>query len=324
MTTKSYSEFRHGKLVGFKDSGYLLTARTEALTDEAALNEIVQDYSFWGTLPPTGNRWALGLLPVSDNLILIKRELAVDSNRNIAISGQRGFDISRYVVIPTSVAKKSIATHTFRLLDWIDQTPYQLQTRINNNLESPKIPLLEQPLTASGLDSLSKMVYDSFQIKMENGKTLLLQALAWLLTGKRLLFEFQKHTLDFWKSLLLLLPAACRSEIAIAIGTVNESVCGWAHIIIKDGKSLACNRPDDVIKVNLSDQTIEDKGERTLNLEYIELLTPILETLESTGKLIRILDAANKVNIPLSQVAKANFPIELELSLLQLLPASQE
>lgn len=309
MSVKNYSEFRYGKLVGPRDSGYHLVARTAILTDEAALKKIVKTYSFWGTRPPTGLRWALGLTHKLNGLMIIKKEPAVYGNGCVAISGQRGFDIARYVTVSSSSVKQTISAQTFRLLDWISKESVQLQDTADYNLAMPQVPVLDQPLNESELDDALNMVYRSAQMATDKDTPLLLLALELLLSGKRLLFAFERDALDFWKSLLLLLPAACRTELAIAMGTVDEAVCNWAHIIVKDGESSSYNRPHNLLKVNLTARSIEGEAdERSFRSPYIELLRPLLGNLDNVKALMQVLDAVNSSDLSLSQVAKADLP----------------
>lgn len=324
MMPSNYLEFRHGKLVSARDSGYHLVARTHALADDAALKKIAQTYSFWGTRPPTGSRWALGLTHELNGLMIVKKTPALHRDGATAISGQRGFDLSRYVTLPTAVVQQTIAGQTFRLLDWIDQDTIWPQATADDHLAAPNLPILEQPLSETERDNASEMLYRSAQIVTEVGSPLLLLALESLLLGKRLLFSFQMDALDFWKSLLLLLPAACRAEIAIAMGTVDEAVCNWAHIIVKDGASSSYNLSDDLIKVNLTARSLEAKSAQSQpSLQYVDLLKPLLGSLESVKGLMQVLDSASDWALSLAQVADLELPPELEFSLIRLLPAAE-
>ena len=319
MERTHYSEFRQGKLVGPRDSRYGLIAHTTDLTDDSALEKLAQTYSFWGTRPPAGSRWAVGITAELNGLMLMKKVPAVDRDGRAAISGDRSFDISRHVILPKDKVTTVIAAQSFLLFDWILKDPNQLQSEVNHNLATPEIPLLEEP--SSEPISFSEMLAHSAHIKTAEGEPLLLLALSALLDEKRLLFTFDQASLDFWKSLLLLLPAASRSEIAIAMGTVDESSCRWAHIIVKEGSSSTRSRPKNFLKVNLSAQSLEgDWVPKQSHCKYVELLKPLLESPETVSELIQALDAANNVELSLTQVAEADLPVGLLLSLTKLLP----
>ena len=312
-----YSEFRHGKLVGSRDSRYGLIARTPDLTDTSTLEKLAQTYSFWGTRPPLGNRWAVGLTAELNGLMLMKKEPAVDRDGHPVSSGNRSFDTARHLILPKDRVIDAIAAQSFRLFEWILPVSNQLQSEVNDNLAVPEIPILENAATEpTEPTSFSAMLARNAQIKTANGASLLLLALSALLDNKRLLFTFDSESLDFWKSLLLLLPAVCRSEIAIAMGTVDESSCRWAHIIVKDGLSSARSCPNNFLKVNLGAKSLEgDWNPQQFRFEYVELLRPLLDIETAVGELIQVLDDANDVEISLTQLAKADLPTVLRLSI---------
>lgn len=330
MTESTYSEFVYGKLKGPVDSGYQLIARTATLPEGIEPDKTARQYSFWGLTPPVGKHWAIALISQEKELVLAKKELA-GSNGTPAVSGCRNFDTSRYLFLPMSEAIEKASAQSFQLLDWMYQEPITLYTQPDYQLAPLRTFPLDSTISAivpkaSDNEEPSALLWRSLQIQASNGEPLLLQALSAILSGKRLLLGFGKSDRDLSKSLLLLLPAVCRLQVAIAMGTVEESVCHWAQLIIKLGSpSRYGKQPDDLLKVNTDTKQFSGQWNPTNHsCEYIESLKTILQTPEQCVLLLQQLDAAKDMKLSLASLKQPKLPPSLAIQLSRALPIEQQ
>ncbi|MDZ8091583.1 MAG: hypothetical protein RMZ42_06545 [Nostoc sp. DedQUE05] len=321
-----YSYFVYGKFVGI-NSGYCLVARTANLTDEEQLKTMAEEtHCFWGAYPPQRRTKAVGIFLQENNLVLMKVETAVDKRGQEILSGHTEFNHSLYVFIPLE-SLAVLRGRTFQLLSWIFQHPIPLFRQFEANLPLLQIPPLEQPISYNQ-EEVNK-IQRCFSEADTNGQPLLISALAALINGKRLIFTGNGNvsTKEFVESILLLLPAAARSTIAVASGTLDEEFCNWAQLIIKSNSNPEEPLVDNLIWLNHDTRTFEGYFESRIFQNYYlnDFIYPIVNAQQKVQELIQELDVITDSQILLENLADSeNIDIKLIARLISLLPNEQK
>jgi hypothetical protein len=312
--TLRYSQFIYGKLAGSKDSGYSLVARTADLTNQEQLVTMVEKtYRFWKEQPPVrDNIKAAGMFPQDNNLVLIQASTAVDENGQLAISGSRDFNQHRYVFIPLD-SLAVLQGRTFRLLYWILNQSIPIQYEFNTNLASLQIPLLEEQISAE----LREQEVTKIQRYLSDRDT----KIPWLLEAQDALINSQRLllTLDdtiqpenFLEIILLLLPAVCRSQVSVAVGTLDEQQCNWAQVIIKFNNSLQSRLPNDLIWLNRAIRKNEVWfNQKQFKSPYLNFIQSIINIPGKVPQLLEQLESINNNNITLRNLTAPQAIIRL-------------
>ncbi len=325
-----YNYFVYGKFIGM-NSGYRLVARTTHLMEKEQLETMAEEtHRFWGNYPPEKRTKAVGIFIQENNheknLVLVKVEAAVDNKGQEVLSGSRGFNHSLYVFIPLE-SLAVLRGRTFELLSWIFQHPIPLFRQFEANLALLQIPLLEQPISDNQeeVDKIQRCCSETDT----NGQPLLISALAALINGKRLIFTGNGNvsTKEFVESILLLLPAAARSTIAVASGTLDEEFCDWAQLIIKSNSNPEEPLADNLIWLNRNTRTFEGDFDANVFQNYYltDFIDPIVNAQQKVQELIRELDVITDSQITLVNLADSeNIDIKLIARLISLLPNEQK
>ena len=327
--TVAYSEFRYGKLRAKTDSGARLIAQTPRLPKGIVPDEIVQCYSF-GDTPPTVKSWAVGLVMIGDQLMIMKKSAALDGQGRMVSSGEREFNNARYLFVPTSEVTNILAAQNFRLLDWIFSETIPVYEAIDNSLCPPEVTPLQPTFSAVEENQLSEALWHSLQIRTADGTPLAILAIEAILAGKRLFINMREASnRAFWKALLLLLPAACRSEVAIAMGTLDESFCQWAQLVLKAGPpSPYSELPEELLQLDTAHgQILGDWNLEASGFEYTNILREIVAPLaaapdetDQISQLLQVLDTANEPELSLSMLTRQILQPKLALKLAEFLP----
>lgn len=261
-----YSQFIYGKFSSAENSGFRLIASTSDLKNNVQFTDMVQRrYYFWGSQGSRGGK-AVGIFPFQDEkLILGKIQPAIDKNRQPLRSGSRPYYHHHYLLIPQSDINK-LETHIVDILYKFLGKPSPYFVNFNQAAYPHDIPWeamtgdLFEELPAK---DLSQNIGDKIRIcwneKDQQNRSFLQLALETIANEKRFILTADKDVSspsDFLENLLLLLPASCRTEIAIAIGSVDEQECTWANIIIKMKENPRRNIPEKIIWLNRSSQKV--------------------------------------------------------------------
>ncbi len=325
-----YNYFVYGKFVGI-NLEYRLVARTTNLMEEEQLERMAEEtHRFWGNFPPEKRTKAVGIFIQNNNheknLVLVKVEAAVDNRGQEVLSGSRGFNHSLYVFIPLE-SLAVLRGRTFELLSWIFQHPIPLFRQFEANLPLLQIPPLEQPIS-DNQEEVDK-IQRCFSETDTNGQPVLISALAALINGKRLIFTGNGNvsTKEFVESILLLLPAAARSTIAVASGTLDEEFCNWAQLIIKSNSNPEEPLADNLIWLNRDTRTFEGYFESRIFQNYYlnDFIYPIVNAQQKVQELLQELDVITDSQILLENLAESeNIDIKLIVRLISLLPNEQK
>lgn len=306
MTQKnlSCSHFIEGKIKG-SPIDYEIIARTSNLSDLVRLKSISSSHRLLEKDAKKGDK-AIGVFidERCEYFVLMQVELAVEDNGNLALDRERAeFKQSHYIFLPIDLVTKEQCS-MFRLLNWLgnEPIPYVLKSE-DYNLSSLDIPLaqLSEELDRQDEDK----VLASLSATDNQGQPLILSALSALFDGKQILFTPDKDNYaNFLKSILLLLPAAFRSELAIAMGIIDEERCSkWAKLIIKLNGSPKSKLPENLIWLNRSANQINGHDNK-----LIRIIKKILENAPD-----KLFDLLRKLNEITDNVGKLEEPAYLEI-----------
>ena len=128
-------------------------------------------------------------------------------------------------------------------------------------------------------------------------QNLLLQGLAVILNGKRLLLTGQLKTLSpllLLDNLFLFLPNNARNKISLAVGgSVDPEYCNWAQIIVKPDGSSIHSLPENMVWLDFN--KCEFDKEEYLDHEYVEdFIAPIQDKYENLITICEYLDNTTK------------------------------
>ena len=326
-----YPEFRHGKIESRVELGEQLIGRTPVLPQNISPEDIVIQYSF-GNTTPKPKSWAVGLVAIGEYLMIMKKATIVDSQGRVIICGTRPFDSTRYLFVPMRSVIDVLSAQTFQLLDWMYRETVPVQGAIDNNLTFPVVLPLEHQPSEQTQSELASVLWRSLQIEAVDGKPLAILAVEALLSGKRIFINMRESSTDFWKALLLLLPAACRSEVAVATGTLDESFCQWAHLILKAGlPSPYSDFPEDLLHLNTTTAEISGKDSAEVKqFEYTSILKDVVasfateaDSIDSMTRLLQVLDDAKDAELSLLSLKQSTLQPRLVSKLAELLPLEQ-
>ena len=281
-----FDQFIYGKLVG-NESGYRLVSCSENLKNNISdLEEIHEEsYYFWGNQSSGYNRQAVGICRNKTQFfsrkksILIQAAPAFDKDKKFFFkSGSRSFFQHRYIFISEAEIAK-FNNRTLRLLEALYdmQIPTFSDVNLPYDSENNSWLLGEESflklLPEEGTNEKVKNTINKIWKKLpENGKKILLQALAVILNGKRLLLTGEQKaknlSLRLLDNILLFLPTNARNKISLAIGSVDPEYCKWAQIIVKlDGYSVD-SLPENMVWLDFNQQEFDK--EQYLDHEYVE------------------------------------------------------
>ena len=311
--TVGYSQFIYGKLVD-RNSGYGLIARTADLTNENQLIDMVErTHNFWSQ-PPSGNKSkGVGVFCEADRIIFAQFSRALNERDEEVASGGSPFYQHRYIFIPPQ--SLDLSHHqTPLILSWLIRQRIPLFREFNNDLSPFQLPSLESPVSASPEQS-SKIQYWWNETNSE-GESLLLSALAILINRHRLLLARDPDTKIipevFLESVLLLLPAVCRSQVAIAVGSLEEDYCTWAQLIVRNGLPGRRSLDDGskaLIWLDLANRRFEGEFQpQVLKHPYVDdTLLPLAKTVDRIDYRIRQLNQISDQNLSLETLDQPEF-----------------
>ncbi|MCC5613756.1 hypothetical protein LC605_01405 [Nostoc sp. CHAB 5836] len=321
--TLRHSQFIYGKFAGNEDSGYCLVARTADLTNQEQLVTMVEKtHRFWKGQPPArDNIRAAGIFLQDNNLVLVQASSSINENGHQVNSGDRDFIQHRYVFIPIN-SLAVLQSRTYKLLYWILNQIIPIQYEFNANLAPLQIPLLEEQVST---EFREKEVTKIQQYLSDRNTKIpwLLEAEDALINGQRLLLTLDDTIKpeDFLEIILLLLPAVCRSQVSVAVGTLDEQQCNWAQVLIKFNNSLQSRLPDDLIWLNRA--TKKNEGwfnQNQFKSHYISLINSIVDIPVKVSQLLEQLGAINHNRITLQNLTDP----QVIARLIPLLPNEQQ
>lgn len=307
-STMTYSQFIHGKTIGARRYGLVgITANLQGC--ESMLETLAQQYRFWGQQPPVANPSAVGVFNYPDPpaqlakalgstepyLLLVQAQQATQANGQPGLDVQgRPFTQHRYIFIPRADIAV-LAGRLWLLLNWMVE-------------ESPILPVYEQytpTLTPIQTPGFSAHWYSPVaeQTKLLNAlglhnqfdQPVVTAALGALLQSKRVIFDAaDTHNIfseDLLESILLLLPAAFRSQVSIAAGVLDERICTRARLMVKTNGPPNGSLPEDLVWVKRADNRFFGiPAAQHLASHYTDLLNPILARTDSLKILLKLLD----------------------------------
>lgn len=301
------SQFIYGKFVG-RNCEYRLVAYTENLKGkEKELTNIAQrTFYFWGS-QGTGtkdNNKAVGIIPYKENkLVLVQAAPGINENGQMLLSGRTKFEQHRYIFVPKerlNPLNNQTVSILIRLLR--KQIPYFRELNVPGSPQPENgkswwdVSDIFQPLSE---DELSKtkveQIHKCWSETDTEGQSFLLLALAGLLNQQRILLTIDQNTLHpvkFLESLLILLPAAYRTEIAIAAGALDEHESNWAKLIVKTNGKPKRPLPDSMVWLNRGGKKIIGESDKnTFEHQYVsDFISPIKDQADNILKFIQQLD----------------------------------
>ena len=205
---------------------------------------------------------------------------------------QRPFNQYRYVFIPREDLE-SLGYRTFKLLYWLFRQEVPVPIRENFNLKRLSIPLLQQATSKQERQEEAQLIEKCLKEKDSQGQPFLLSILAALINGQRVLINKVTKTLApevyYLKSLLLLLPAICRSEIAVAVGNIDEQECDWAQLLIKIINPETVRPPENCLWLNRREKKIIGfEGQKWAQDKYVKKIGNLITN--GSNKLPEILE----------------------------------
>jgi len=288
-----YSQFIYGKFID-RNSGYGLVARTADLIDEDELEDKVEKtHSFWNQAP-SGRSKGVGVFREGENVVFAQFARALDEQGTEVASGGSPFYQHRYIFIPAHVLD-SLHHHTPLIFASLSQQriPLFSGSELHRNLPPFQLPPCDDSLPGSEIPLLWHQT-DAEEIP------LLLSALALLLNHRRLLLTRERGTEMkiipeiFLENVLALLPAACRSQIGVAIGTIEEEYCPWAQLMVKHSSpdwKLLDNPVSNLVWLDLINKKFEGMfSPQDLKHPYVEDTLLPLDTQEAIARRLNRLD----------------------------------
>lgn len=324
------SQFIYGKFVG-RNSGYRLVAYTSDLSDqEKRLLDIAeQKYYFWGPQGIEGDYRAVGIVALAEEFLLFQASPAVDRQGSLLASGTSPFEQYRYVFLSQEQLNQlnnQPALLLFRLFEkhipcFSELNVPYLPSNDHQDSEWTNIASIFAPPSTDELATAKvQQVLECLRETNLQGQSLLLMALAAFLNGQRLLLTLDNAAIDpalFLESLLLLLPASCRSKVSIAAGSVDEHRCVWADLIVKTNGFPVYPLPENLIWLNR--ETKEFKGQSTDKVfehEYSSgFISSFQHEISSITKLLESLERFSEVDFALKDLSNPD-------SLVLLIPTS--
>ncbi|MFQ5578389.1 MAG: hypothetical protein ACE5G8_15515, partial [Anaerolineae bacterium] len=295
----SYSQFIHGKTSGGRT--YQPVAHTPDLADRRdELETIARRYRFWGSQPPVDKPIAVGIFRYRDTLLLAQAMQAMRGNGRPAADAQgRPFTQHRYVFIPPG-SLGDLRGRWWLLLNWVMEETGGIPTFTRPEpalapLAAPRFDAPRDP-AAGSLDRLAR----SLRLADAQGRPVLLSALAALVNRKRVIFDaaatHDVFSEDLLEGMLLLLPAVCREQVAVAAGALDETICTRADLMVKtNGPPAGPLSPDLIWARRANNRFLGAAGPTTPANEYTDLLRPIVARPESHPMLVQILDGIDSL-----------------------------
>lgn len=318
---QEFEQFIYGKFVG-PESGSCIVAHSKNLDNEQDLLDIAEKtHYFWGGQNTDPNSRAVGIcwnntpvLPDKDNkkIILIQASPAIDRNNNYVVSGSRTFIQHRYIFVPEATIATKFNNRTCWLLGKLNDLPIPIFDKVNQYFNDKNSWLVGSEIFGSLSDDENTdqkaevTIKDTWKFLKESDRDLLLQALAVVANGKKLLLTNERlpqPPLKLLDNLLLFLPTDLRTQLSIAIGSIDPHHCPWAKIIVKLNNDARIRLSNDMIWLDFSRQEFIDNQKvdltHTLKHQYIEYFIDPLKN-EGEEKLIalcRYLDCRTNVGL---------------------------
>ncbi|MGB7441826.1 MAG: hypothetical protein WA919_12215 [Coleofasciculaceae cyanobacterium] len=328
---REFSQFIYGKFTG-RNSGYRLVAYTNDLAgkEQQLTNMAERTYYFWGTQGTEGDKKAVGIFPHSkETLVIVQAAPAVDEQGKLLSSGGSKFDQHRYIFVPRK-SLLNLDNQVFILLIRLFNKPIPYFSNLNiPAFAEPDYPwwnlianLFEPPSSEELQQAKNLQIQECWSVTDNHGQSLLLLALAILLNKQRLLLTLDqnaKYPVSFSESLLMLLPASCRSHIAIAAGAVDEHRCKRANLIVKTNGLPKQPLPDSLIWLERGKKIIiGEHNQKILEHQYVsEFIAPINNQPDKILKLVQHLNTIIDDNFNIESLSNPD-------SLILLIPGMPE
>jgi len=318
-----FRQFIHGKPVGEAETAYKIMARSQDLPDDSSLFALIQKNRFWGGQAPSAFPLkAVGLFVTAQEFVLVQASSAIAPDQQPALNGNSEFNQHRYVLIPKN-ALSPLQGQFIPMLLWLWNQPLPPYATVGNALPLLEIPLLDQSQTPLQMQEVMEEVESMLSSQTGDSRSQMLGALEVLIQGKQLAIGAEEQISKpeiYFKCLLSLLPVNCRSELSIAIGSLDEQKCS-AQLMFKTHEKLRAKLPEDVIGIkSLSSASLEStEASRSLSL-YSRLIQTGVQS--STDRLT-LLQSLNDLDNSSITIAHLN-DVEVWSALVPLLPKAQQ
>lgn len=292
-----YDQFIEGKVCG--GTNYEIVAHTANLSDTDEMNAIAVRYGKFFKEAPYENpqAMAIGVFRRNEELIVVQASHALDQ-RGCLVKDyyDREFSQSRYVFIPSEVITQ-LQGKTFKLIHWIKKQRISVLTEAEPDLSPISAQLLQESLSQvtypEELQKATEKICLCLADRTE-GKSTLLMVIAALLNQQRIIIDWAPDTTlppYYLDSILLLLPAPVRSQVAFAFGDLNEQVCDWARLMIKSN-GVPRAMPDDLIWLDCHTHRFTEQINAGIFIHgYVEHFLQHLTAPEKIVELLQKLDA---------------------------------
>jgi hypothetical protein len=323
LSSYNYSQFIYGKIIG--GSSYETVAYTKDLTnlDECQIIANTCSAFFKQEIIPKPTNKAFGVFLHKDKIVLVQASLPFLNNGQFAPDyHNRAFSQYRYVLIPIDMIVEKLKGRTFQLFSWVSRQPTPaLKAKLEGNLDYLQIPLDE--LSQKELQKEVETIQNCLKETDSQGQPWLLSALAAILNNQRVIIDYVQDNINpsnYLESILLLLPAKFRGNVAVAMGYLDDTQCGWAQLIIKFN-GTPNKLSDNLIWLDRRNKNIEGINQNTVENALVnDILYPILKTPDRIAKLLETLD---KIKGDIGTLENPNY-LKIIIQLIPLFPEEQQ
>lgn len=242
-----YEQFTYGKLDQFSPDK-VIAVSPGLKGQQESLRDIAEQYTFWQPPLGTTEKKAVGIFLIGKNLFGDDDKFIVLAKAAIVRSNYSGSYVQyHYVFIPSKdVEKANQPNAIYELLLWF--APHSIP-QTTKNLEKLYIPVLDAQRANEYGDNLDEQIQDIQSLleeKDSNDEPYLLMAVSSLLSDQSVLINLTPSNLVdpliFLRTIIRLLPTACRYELSVAIGDFDEDTTGnWARLLVKLVESDSIN-----------------------------------------------------------------------------------
>lgn len=196
-----------------------------------------------------------------------------------------------------------------------------MKAKLEGNLDYLQIPLDE--LSQKELQKEVETIQNCLKETDSQGRPWLLSALAAILNNQRVIIDYVQDNINpsnYLESILLLLPAKFRGNVAVAMGYLDDTQCGWAQLIIKFN-GTPNKLSDNLIWLDRRNKNIEGINQNTVENALVnDILYPILKTPDRIAKLLETLD---KIKGDIGTLENPNY-LKIIIQLIPLFPEEQQ
>ena len=278
-----YEQFTYGKMHQFAPEDII--ACTHALDNHRdRLRLIAREHSFWRYPLEKRQRRAVGAFQVSNSffgqdILIIVHAYQIPPRT----SGDNSYSLHRYILIPVKdVENAQLRDGIYELL--LHFVGQQIPSSINR-LEQVTIPLLcnapDDRNSRLNEEDVCRIIESILSERDRREEPFLITAISGLLNAQNVLInktssESAESFYRFFTDIFKLLPAACRYEISVAIGSFQEASCQWAKLLFKSERINDQGLPQDVLRLNREQNEVYNRTGYNSSSEYVQLLKEIL------------------------------------------------